>query len=76
MCSTSAQIMSHDFGIDHLESAGLHIYTTLDLNLQNEVQASIWYNYIKSGTITNAIAEAPRLRLLIQATATRTMAPL
>ncbi len=41
-----SQILSDDFGIDHLESAGLHIYTTLDLDLQNEVQTSI-QNYVQ-----------------------------
>ena len=41
-----SEILADQFGIDHLESAGLRIYTTLDLSLQNEVATSL-VNYIQ-----------------------------
>ncbi|MGZ6284120.1 MAG: transglycosylase domain-containing protein [Ktedonobacterales bacterium] len=39
------QHLADDFGIDHLESAGLKIYTTLDLQLQDYAQNSL-HHYI------------------------------
>src|SRR5262249_40690138 len=35
------ELLASDFGLDHLESAGVRIYTTLDLDLQNQMQATI-----------------------------------
>lgn len=39
------EILADDFGIDHLESAGLTIYTTLDLKLNEYLRASL-HHYI------------------------------
>jgi membrane peptidoglycan carboxypeptidase len=37
------EILADDFGIDHLENAGLTIYTTLDLNLNERLRERLHY---------------------------------
>jgi membrane peptidoglycan carboxypeptidase len=42
-----AKIMQTEFGVDHLETAGLRIYTTLDLKLNQYAQQQLQYYLLK-----------------------------
>ena len=42
-----AGIMQSEFGVDHLETAGLRIYTTLDLKLNQYAQQQLQYYLLK-----------------------------
>ncbi len=53
-----AQELAEQFGITNLSTAGLHIYTTLDLGLQNEAQNRLQY-YINDNYCQTWYGDAP-----------------